>query len=71
MMMRVQVVNGEYRVVVPPEAVEALGLREGAPVEVVPVPETEKSRYVGVEEGMKAYFKTEPLHRNSYRELAK
>jgi bifunctional DNA-binding transcriptional regulator/antitoxin component of YhaV-PrlF toxin-antitoxin module len=71
MVMRVQVVDGEYRVVVPPEAVEALGLRDGAPVELVPVPQPEKSRYVGVEEGMRAYFKTEPLHRNSYRELAR
>jgi len=68
MVMRVQVVDGEYRVVVPPEAVEA---REGAAVQVVPLAEPEKSRYVGVEEGMKAYFKTEPLHRNAYRELAK
>jgi bifunctional DNA-binding transcriptional regulator/antitoxin component of YhaV-PrlF toxin-antitoxin module len=71
MVMRIQIVDGEYRVVVPLEAVEALNLSEGTPVRVVPVAEPSESRYVGVEEGMKAYFETEPFHRNSYRELAK
>ena len=71
MVMRVQVVDGEYRVVLPAEAVEALKLKEGTAVQVVPVAEPEKSRYVGVDEAMKAYFETEPLHRDSYRELAK
>ena len=69
--MRVQRVEGEYRVVLTPEAMEALKLKEGAAVRVLPVDEPEQSRYVGVEEGMKAYFETEPFHRNSYRELAK
>lgn len=71
MVMRVQIVDGEYRVVLPPEAVEALKLSEGTPVRVMPIAETSQPRYVGVEEGMKVYFETEPFHRNSYRELAK
>ena len=49
-----------------------MGLREGSVVEVLAVgPETSGDRYFTVEEGMAAYFKTEPLHRNTYRELAK
>lgn len=73
MVMRVQVVDGEYRVVVPPEAVEALGLREGAPVELVAVPDPGKAahRDMTFEEGMEAFRSTEHLHRNTYRELAK
>jgi len=73
MVMRVQVVDGEYRVVLPAEAVEALKLKDGAAVQVVPVVEPEKSghRYMTVEEGLEAFRSTEHLHRNTYRELAK
>lgn len=71
MVMRVQHVEGEYRIVVPPEAMEALKLTDGAAVAVTPVADLEISRYVSFEEGMEAYFATEPMHRNSYRELAK
>ena len=73
MVMRVQVVEGEYRVVLPPEAVEKLRIKDGSTVDVVTVDEMvrSKSKYVGIEEGMKAYFETLPDHRESYRELAK
>jgi len=69
--LRIQQVEGEFRVVVPAEAMEALRLSVGAAVRVIPEAEPERSRYVGVEEGMKAYFETEPLYRESYQELAK
>ena len=73
MVMRVQVVDGEYRVVVPPEAVEALQLKEGAPVEIVPLadPRRAEHRYVTFEEGMEAFKSTLPIHSEAYRELAK
>jgi hypothetical protein len=71
MVMRVQHVEGEYRIVIPAEAMESLQLRDGMPVSIVPLVAPETSRYVSFDEGMKAYFETEPLHRNSYRELAK
>ena len=75
--MRVQHVDGEYRVVLTPEAMAALHLSEGAEVEVRTVsngsgPEpTAKHRYATVEEGLAAYRRTEHLHANTYRELAK
>jgi hypothetical protein len=71
MVMRVQVVEGEYRVVLPPEAVEALKLTEGTAVRVLPIAEPSESRSVGVEEAMKVYFETLPDHAESYRELAR
>ena len=65
--MRVQVVDGEYRVVLPPEAVEALKLRDGAPVEITPVPEPgrEAHRHMTEEEGMEAFRSTLPDHSNA------
>jgi antitoxin component of MazEF toxin-antitoxin module len=69
--MRVQLVAGEYKVVLPPEAMEELQLKDGDAVKVVRAAETAESRSVGVGEAMKSYFETEPLHRESYRELAK
>ena len=72
MIFRIQVVDGEFVIVLPPETVAAMGLREGSLVEVLSVgPETSGTKYISIEEGMAAYFKTEPLHRNTYRELAK
>jgi len=72
MVFRVQVIEGQYVIVIPADAMAAMGLRDGSVVEVLAVgPETDGNRYMSVEEGMAAYFKTEPLHRNTYRELAK
>ena len=71
--MRIQHVDGEYRIVVPIEAMEAMKLTEGAPVELLPVvdPNRAEHRYMTVEEGLAAFRRTEPAHRNTYRELAK
>jgi bifunctional DNA-binding transcriptional regulator/antitoxin component of YhaV-PrlF toxin-antitoxin module len=73
MVMRVQVVEGEYRIVLPPEAMEELKLKPGAPVDIVPVvePEPPQHRYMTVEEGLAAFRRIEPAHRNTFRELAK
>jgi len=71
--MRIKHVEGEYRIVVPIEAMEALHLSDGASVELVPVVEPKRTehRYMTVEQGLAAFRKTEPAHRNTYRELAK
>jgi hypothetical protein len=72
MVMRVQVVDGEFRVVLPPEAVESMKLSDGSSVQVLPAAnEKAASRYASLEEGIKAYFDTLPDHEQSYRELAK
>lgn len=72
MVLRLQQVEGEYRVVLSAEAVAELGLRDGAAVEVRPVEkETVEVQYATVEETMKAFYDTEPDHRETYRELAK
>lgn len=74
MVMRVERRGDEYCVVISQQALEALRLSEGAAVEMHPVAEPEKPlaiRYVSVEEAMESYYRTEPLHENTYRELAK
>lgn len=77
MTMRVQHVDGEYRVVLSAEVVEALHLTDGAEVEVRPVGSegvasaSSVHEYVSVAEALESYARTEPLHRNTYRELAK
>jgi hypothetical protein len=52
---------------------EALKLKDGAPVEIVPVaePATAEHRYMTVEESLAAFRRIEPAHRNTFRELAK
>ena len=72
MAMRVERRGDEYCVVLSREALQALRLAEGAEVEVRPVGAQESDiRYISTEEALKAFDKTEPLHRNTYRELAK
>jgi len=71
MVARVQHVDGEYRVVLTPEQVAALKLSDGAAVVLEPVAEPVEHTYVSVEEGLDAFRRTEHLHRNTYRELAK
>jgi hypothetical protein len=71
MVLRIQVVDGEYRVVAPPEAVEALKLSEGVEVEVVPVAVGPGHRDMDFAEGMAAFGGTLEFHRDVYRELAK
>ncbi len=73
--MRVQHVDGEYRVVLTPEAMEALHLSEGAEVEVRTVagePNGSTSiRRMSVEEALENFRETLPQHIEAYRELAK
>ena len=74
MVMRVQQVDGEFRVVLTAEAMASLQLRDGAAVEVQAVEPSNDApvhRYVSMEEGLASFERTEPLHRNTYRELAK
>ncbi len=71
--MRVQQIEGEYRVVLTPEAIAALNLKDGAEVEVTPVetPHEEERRYATNEEVLQAFRDTLPQHAEAYRELAK
>jgi hypothetical protein len=73
MVMRLQLVDGKYMVEVPIETVEALKLREGAPVKLTPVEVSgkEEHRYMTLEEGMAAFRSTLHENRDVYRELAK
>ncbi len=73
MVMRVQEVEGEYRVVLTPEAIAAWNLKDGAPVEVLPVKATEagERRYAKNDEVLQAFRETLPQHAEAYRELAK
>jgi antitoxin component of MazEF toxin-antitoxin module len=79
MVLRIQRIGDDYGVVFPREALEALRLAEGAEVEVRAVangangnhPTESKPRYVTVAEALESYERTEPFHRNTYRELAK
>jgi hypothetical protein len=75
MVMRVQQVEGEYRVILTPEAIAAWDLKDGAPVEVLPVSEAVATapliRYMTNEEALEAYRSTLPQFRAAYEELAK
>jgi len=74
MVIRVQHVDGEYRVVLSPEVMEALHLSNGTEVEVRPVVSAHNPSAVenaSIEEAIAAFRETEPEHQNSYRELAK
>jgi hypothetical protein len=74
MVVRVQHVEGEYRVVLSPEAMEALHLSEGAEVEVRPVAKEQDSsavQYASTEEVIAAFLETEPKFHNAYLDLAK
>lgn len=66
--------DGEYRVVLSAEVVEALHLTDGAEVEVGAAGSSGNQgehRYASVEESLEAFRKTLPQHREAYRELAK
>ena len=72
--MRVQRMGDQYCVVLSAEELAGLNLAEGAEVEVRPVGTgaTEAGyRYASVEESLEAFRKTEPLHRETYKALAK
>lgn len=72
--MRVERRGDVYCVVFSREALAALGLAEGDAVEVravSPAGNEVEIRYATVEECLEAFRRTEPLHRETYRELAK
>ena len=69
--MRVQLVAGEHKVALPPEAAEELQLKDGDAVEILRAPEIAGSRYISVDEAMKIFYETEPRHREAYKALAK
>ncbi len=74
LVMRVQVVEGEYRLVLPPDMVEELKLKDGDALQVqavTPATSTGEHRAVTLEEGMAAFRRVEQLHRNTLREVAK
>jgi antitoxin component of MazEF toxin-antitoxin module len=78
MVMRVERRGDEYCVVLSQQALDALQLTEGAAVELRPVEVAAgatnsgtEHRYASVEEGLEAFRRTEHLHANTYRELAK
>ena len=72
MVVRVQRVGEEYRIVLSPEAIEALHLSDGAEVEIRRVEQEQlRVQYVTVQEALESYGRTESQHRNTYQELAK
>ena len=73
MVMRVQLVEGEYRVILPPGVVEALQLTDGAAVEILPVagPARPDLRRMTIEDGLAWFRRTEPVHRDTYPDLTK
>ncbi len=73
MVMSVQHVDGEYRVVLTPEALAAMNLVAGSKVEVLALngDEPQERRYATNEEVLQAFRETLPQHAEAYRELAK
>jgi len=72
MVARVQPPDGEYRVVLSTEVVEALGLFEGAGVEIAKLDLQDSGHsYVSTEEAMDAFERILPKHEAAFRELAK
>jgi hypothetical protein len=75
MVMRVQHVDGEYRVVLSEEAMAALHLTEGAEVELRPIESGPNGSgsilYMSTNEALQGFRETLPQHIAAYRELAK
>jgi antitoxin component of MazEF toxin-antitoxin module len=75
MVLRIQRIGDGLGVMLPAEAVVQLGLSEGATLKLGAEENGEaallKSKYVTAEEAVESYFRTEPFHQNTYRELAK
>ena len=71
MVMRVERIGERYGVLLTDEAMETLRLTEGAAVEIRPVEEQREIVYASVEAATESYLRTEPLHAQTYRELAK
>jgi antitoxin component of MazEF toxin-antitoxin module len=75
MVLRIQRIGDGLGVMIPPDVVEDLDLREGATLTLAAEENGEaaalKSKYVTAEEAVASYLRTEPLHADTYRELAK
>ncbi|SNS32443.1 hypothetical protein SAMN05421770_101501 [Granulicella rosea] len=76
MTFRVQHVDGEYRVVLSAEAMEALHLTDGAQVDIklVKTAATVSApvfQYLTNDEALQIFRDTEEQHREAYQELAK
>ena len=72
MVMRVERRGDELVIAVPREALEKLRLAEGSEVRVEAIePAGDTVGYITVDEALAAYRRTEPQHREAYRELAK
>jgi hypothetical protein len=69
MVFRVKVVDGQYCILLSPEAMAEMRLKEGSVVEVSAV--ESGNEYISLERALASYLETLPLHRNTYRELAK
>lgn len=80
MTLRVERIGDRLAILLTPEQVEALSLREDAELEleivegkleITPVPATNEAQRVSADEAFAAYKRTEPRYAEVYRELAK
>jgi antitoxin MazE len=73
MNIKVRKIGNGYGVILPKQILESLALEEGSMVEVEKVEGTLRMTPVDSEftRQVEAFLSTEPLHRNTYRELAK
>jgi putative addiction module antidote len=73
MNLKVRKIGNGYGVILPKQLLESMALEEGSVVEVEKVEGAIRMVPVDVEftRQVEAFLRTEPLHRNTYRELAK
>lgn len=73
MVARLEKTENGYAIPLTEEMVEALHLREGAAVEILPVATEGRPeiRFASTEEVLRAFEETLPQHEAAYRELAK
>jgi antitoxin MazE len=73
MNLKVRKIGNGYGVILPKQLLESMALEEGSVVEVEKVEGAIRMVPVDAEftRQVEAFLRTEPLHRNTYRELAK
>ncbi len=73
MTFQIQHTEGEYKVVLTAQQMEALHLTEGAEVDIVPHTDgkSPEHRYLSIEEGTAIYREIEPVYRETFLTLAK
>ena len=77
MTFQIQQVQGEYKIVLTAEQMEALHLAAGAEVDLIPHTngkfgnEKADHGYISVEKGLAAFREVEPAYRETFLELAK